>query len=279
MFYIIHLCITRVLTWTLSFVDPGLVKTKPHAWGRRSQDQREDPLVEPWLANPTTSADVSQPGDASSSLAAPSTISRSTFSPSHTGTLNDPTRHARFLHPPSGSPSSRQSFPVQQHPGSLSRHLSDPNIRSAVAAQPPSHYALTNPAKRRYPQWRQSHRQSFQYGLPSVLPSPSSASFSADRRPSTAGSAASSSCWEQWDTRAESLQEVTGVLPTQDLPPIAPGDHNTSPVESSGLDDPLLPHDAPQNRLHSPGSSSLVPIARSVVSEEEHESIPPDPSV
>jgi hypothetical protein len=47
-----------------------------------------------------------------------------------------------------------------------------------------------------------------------------------------------------------------------DLPPIAPGDHNTSPVEqypagfsnpfgvdsqprSSGLDDPLLPHDAP----------------------------------
>jgi transcription factor CON7 len=81
-----------------------------------------------------------------------------------------------------------------------------------------------------------------------------------------------------------------------DLPPIAPGDHNTSPVErypagfsnpfgvdsrprSSGLDDPLLPHDAPQNRLHSPGSSSLVPIARSVVSEEEHESVPPDPSV
>ncbi|KAH9955217.1 hypothetical protein BGW80DRAFT_1467189 [Lactifluus volemus] len=235
MFYIIHLCITRVLTWTLSFVDPGLVKTKPHAWGRRSQDQREDPLVEPWLANPTTSADVSQPGDASSSLAAPSTISRSTFSPSHTGTLNDPTRHARFLHPPSGSPSSRQSFPVHTP---------------------------------RYPQRRQSHRQSFQHGLPSVLPSPSSASFSADRRPSTAGSAASSSCWEQWDTRAELLQEVTGVLPTQDSRP-----------RSSGLDDPLLPHDAPQNRLHSPGSSSLVPIACSVVSEEEHESIPPDPSV
>jgi hypothetical protein len=180
-----------------------------------SQDQREDPLVEPWLPNPATSADVSQPDDASSSLAAPSTISRSTFSPSHTATLNDPTRHARFLHPPSGSPSSRQSFPVQQHPGSLSRHLSDPNIRSAVAAQPPSHYALTNPAEQRYPQRRQSHRQSFQHGLPSVLPSPSSASFSADRRPSTAGSAASSSCWEQRDTRAESLQEVTGVPPTQ----------------------------------------------------------------
>ena len=48
---------------------------------------------------------------------------------------------------------------------------------------------------------------------------------------------------------------------------------------SSGLDDPLLPHDAPQSRLHSPGSSSLVPIARPVLSEEEHESVPPDPSV
>jgi hypothetical protein len=177
-----------------------------------SQDQREDPLVESWLPTHPTSADLSQPDDASTSLAAPSTITRSTFSPSHN--LNDPTRHPRFLHTTSGSPSSRQSFPAQQHPGSLSRHLSDPNIRSTVA-QPPSHYPLT---EQRYPSRRQSHRQSFQHGLTPVLPSPSSASFSADRRPSTAGSATSSS-WEHRDTRAESLQEVTGVPPTQGAHP------------------------------------------------------------
>ena len=43
--------------------------------------------------------------------------------------------------------------------------------------------------------------------------------------------------------------------------------------------DPLLPPETVQNRLHSPGSSSLVPIARPVASEEEHETIHPDPSV
>ena len=202
-----------------NYVHTTLPSQPPFSMYSSSQDQREDPLVEPWLP---TSADVSQPADASSSLAAPSTISRSTFSPSHTvsssATLNDPTRHARFLHPPSGSPSSRPSFPAQQqHPGSLSRHLSDPNIRSAVA-QSPTHYALSNPAEQRYPQRRQSHRQSFQHGVTPVLPSPSSASFPADRRPSTAGSATSSS-WEHRDALAESLQEVTGVPPSQGAHP------------------------------------------------------------
>jgi transcription factor CON7 len=82
-----------------------------------------------------------------------------------------------------------------------------------------------------------------------------------------------------------------------DLPPIAAGDHNPSPVErypgfsnpfgdnvadarprSAGFvgADSLLPGAA--NRLHSPGSSSLVPIARPVVGEEDHE-VPHDPSV
>ncbi|KAH8976822.1 hypothetical protein EDB92DRAFT_1798067 [Lactarius akahatsu] len=45
-----------------------------------------------------------------------------------------------------------------------------------------------------------------------------------------------------------------------------------------GAADPILPESI-QSRLHSPGFSSLVPIARSAASEEEHDSSPPDPSV
>jgi len=141
-----------------------------------SHDQREQSLVDPWLPSPAgASADVSHPAD---------TVPKSTYSPP----LHDP----RFHHSPAGSPSARhQSFPSQEHPASLNRHLSEPNIRS-VAAQPAPHHPLSR---------RPQHRQSFQHNVTPVIPSPSSASFSVDRRPSTAGSAASSG-WEQ---------EVTGV--------------------------------------------------------------------
>ena len=187
-----------------------------------SHDQREGPLVGPWLPSaPGASADVSQPPDPSST-----TASRSTYSPSHPvstiAPLPDPSRHARFHHTPTGSPSPRhQSFSSQHHhhhPGSLNRHVSEPNIRS-VAIQPASHYSLSSATEARYQQQQrrrrqQQHRQSFQHSVTPVLPSPTSASFSADRRPSTAGSA--SSGWEPRGDFAEPpLQGVTSVTPTQ----------------------------------------------------------------
>ena len=165
-------------------------------------DQREE--VEPWLPSPAGAS----PDDVSS------TLSKSTYSPSNP--LNDPSRHPRFVHTPGGSPSARhQSFPSQQ---SLNRHVSEPNIR--VAAQPAPHYPSSNPTtETRYQQQQQrrpQHRQSFQHSVTPAIPSPSSASFSVDRRPSTASSVASSS-WElepRGDIRTEPLPEVTAVTPS-----------------------------------------------------------------
>ncbi|KAH9053630.1 hypothetical protein EDB87DRAFT_1650846 [Lactarius vividus] len=242
-------------------------------------DQRDNSLVDPWLSTPA-SAGVSQPADSASH-----TISRSTYSSPHPSStsLDDPTRHARFLHTASGSSSARQSFSSHQPPVSLNRHLSEPNIR-AVTQQSGHNYPLPTVTEQRYQQERRQHH-SFQHG---VLPSPSSATFSVDRRPSTAGSAASSG-WDRRDVRAEPLQEVA---PVQDLPPITSGYHHTSPdsrypptfsnpfndnigdgrPRSSGFGaDPIHPPESTQSRL--------VPIARSVASEEEHDSSPPDPSV
>jgi transcription factor CON7 len=290
-----------------------------------SQDQRNESLVDSWLPSTAgSSADVSHPADASSTLAAPSAISSKSnnYSPSHTATTahNDQTRHARFHHTPGGSPSDRhQSFSSQHHPSSLNRHLSEPNIRAA-ATQPPPHYPFSHATEARYPQQqrRPPHRQSFQHGVTPVLLSPGSASVSADRRPSTAGSAASSS----WESRgAESLQGITAATQTHgahaslesssillndlpfpclpDLPPIAAGDQNTSPVEryppmyanpfgdhnfadarprSSGIVGADSLHSGTAHpRLHSP-ASSLVPVARHG-SEEEHDIVTVDPAI
>ena len=162
-----------------------------------SQDQRD--IVDPWL--PT-------------SASADSSLPRS-YSPPHSASasvpLDDPTRHARFLHTPSSSSSARQSFSSHQPPVSISRHLSEPNIR-AVAAQSGHNYPIPTVAEQRYQQHHERRqRQSFQHG---VLPSPSSATFSVDRRPSTAGSATSSG-WERRDVRAEPIQEITAVSPAQ----------------------------------------------------------------
>jgi hypothetical protein len=201
-----------------NYVHTTLPSQPPFAMYSSSlHDQREESLVDPWLPSAAgASADVSQPTEISS------TLPKSTYSPSHTVSsstpLNDPTRHPRFVHTPGGSPSARhQSFSSQQHPTSLNRHLSEPNIRS-VAAQPAPHYPLSNPTETRYQQQqrRPQHRRSFQQSVTPAIPSPSSASFSVDRRPSTAGSAASSG-WElepRGDIRAEPLQEVTGVTPS-----------------------------------------------------------------
>jgi hypothetical protein len=137
-----------------------------------SQDQRKEPLVNSLLP-----------------------VAGLPYTMGLSAALHDSMDNTHFLHTPSsGSPSSQQSFSSQQHPGSLSRRLSEPNIRS-VAAQPTSHIS---------------------------------------------------------DTRHRS-----------------PGFVGTGP---------LFPPETAQNRLHSPGSSSLVSIARPVVSEEEHETIPPDSS-
>ena len=283
-----------------------------------SQDQRDSSLVEPWLPAPA-SAGVSQAADPSLP-AASNTISRPTYSPPHSASsstpLDDPTRHTRFLHTASGSSSARQSF-SHQPPVSLSRHLSEPNIR-AVAAQSGHNYPLPTVTEQRYQQQERRQHQSFQHG---VLPSPSSASFSVDHRPSTAGSATSSG-WERRDVRAEPIQEGTAVNPAQgthtslccdprrssmnvplsDLPPITSGYHHPASPDlrypptfsnpfndgipdgrprSSGFGaaDPLLPPESTQSRLHSPGFSSLVPVSRPAVPEEEHDASPPDPSV
>jgi hypothetical protein len=207
--------------------------------------------------------------------------------PSSTTHLNDSTHHARFLHTPGGSPSARhQSLPPQQHAASLNRRRSEPDIRS-VAAQPAPHHPISKATRMHYQQrqWRQQHRQSFDSVTP---PSP------ADRRPSTAGSAASSGGEPRGDIRTESLQDVTAVAPTQGLPPITIGDQNASLVERyhSAFSNPFSEHnvatrsrssgvfgvDTAQARLHSP-ASSLVPIARPVASDEEQDAVPPDPSV
>ena len=86
-------------------------------------------------------------------------------------------------------------------------------------------------------------------------------------------------------------------FPLSDLPPITSGYHHPSPdmrypptfsnpfndsiadgrPRSSGFvaADPLLPSEPTQ----SPGFSSLVPVPRPVVPDEEHDAAPPDPSV
>ena len=172
-----------------------------------SHDQRDNSLVEPWLPAPASAA-VSQSAD--SSLPAASRPYSPPHSASSSAPLDDPTR-PRFLHTPGGSSSARQSFSSHhQPPVSLSRHLSEPNIR-AVAAQSGHNYPLPTVTEQRYQQQERRQHQSFQHG---VLPSPSSASFSVDRRPSTAGSATSSG-WERRDVRAEPIQEVTAVSSAQ----------------------------------------------------------------
>ena len=203
--------------------------------------------------------------------------------PSSITPLDDSTHHARFLHTPGGSPSVRhQSFPPKQHAASLSRHRSYPNIR-LVAAQPEALRCPSSNATEIRHQQRQQRRQSFH----SVTPS-----SPADRRPSTAGSAASSG----GEPRGEAPQEVTAVTPSQYLPPITAGDRNASP-DHSAFSDPFSEHnvatrsrssrivgvdtlhsETARTRMHSP-ASSLVPIARSVASEEEDDAVPPDPAV
>ena len=171
-----------------------------------SRDQRD-----PWPPSAASaSADLSQPAD----------IIKSTYSPSHavgfTTPLNDPPRHARFVYKNGGGPSAHQchhqSFPSQRHPTSPSWHLSEPNTRSVIAQSAHCH-PLLNATEACY-QRLQQHRQSFQHSVSPVMPSPSSASPSADRRPSTVGSVASFGWEPLGDICAEPSQEVRDVIPT-----------------------------------------------------------------
>lgn len=124
-----------------------------------------------------------------------------------TPALNDTTYSPLFDHTPDGSPSScQQSFHSRQHLGSLNRGLPESNKRS-MAAQDPLHEPFPNAAKTRHPRRRHS--------LGSVLPSPSSASDSADRRPSTADSTVSSGWEPQVDTLAELFEGKMTVTSTQ----------------------------------------------------------------
>ena len=287
-------------------------------------NQCEKAPVDSWLPSAAgASADVSQPADTSS------TLSRSTYFPSHavspTTPFNDlmahDAHHVRSLHTPSGSPSThQQSFPSQEHPASLRRHLSEPNIQS-VAAQHALHYPISNATETRYhrQRQRQQHRPSFRLSVTPVIPSPRSVSFSVDRSPSTAFSAASSGWDPRADTCVEPLQEITAVTPTHslhasiwilvdpskwpsllDLPPIIAGDQITSSVGPchSAFSNPFSEHvlatrstslgvvdvDPP---LHSETAqtwlhsppSSLVSIARPEAPEKEHNAVTPDPSV
>ena len=166
------------------------------------QDRREK---DPGSAGPDTEADVN---------ADRLSISKSlrcslSHAASSTTLLNDPTHHARGR-TPCGIPSARhQSFPSQRHPASLSRHHSEPNMRS-IAAPSGQYRPLLNATETCY-QRLQRHRQNFQHGVTPIVLSPSSASFSAC--PSTAGSVASSGWEPRGDFRAEPSQE-RAVTPT-----------------------------------------------------------------
>ncbi|KAH9164709.1 hypothetical protein EDB89DRAFT_1911974 [Lactarius sanguifluus] len=171
--------------------------------------------------------------------------------------------------------------PLHQPPISLNRHLSEPNIW--VDTQQSGHnYALPNcdrtmlstgtEATSQFPAW---HFTLAEFCDPSLG-------------------------WDRRDVRAEPIQDVTPVQDS-DLPPIMSGYHHTSlgsrypstfsnpfndnigdgqPRSSGfGAADPTILPESIQSHLHDPGFSSLVPIARSAVSEEEHDSSPPDPSV
>ncbi|KAH9984861.1 hypothetical protein BJV77DRAFT_1088683 [Russula vinacea] len=247
-------------------------------------NQCEKAPVDSWLPSAAgASADVSQPADTSS------TLSRSTYFPSHavspTTPFNDLMAHDAH----------------HEHPASLRRHLSEPNIQS-VAAQHALHYPISNATETRYhrQRQRQQHCPSFRLSVTPVIPSPRSVSFSVDRSPSTAFSAASSGWDPRADTCVEPLQEITAVTPTHDLPPIIAGDQITSSVgpchsafsnpfsehdlatRSTSLSvvdvDPPLHSETAQTWLHSP-PSSLVSIARPEAPEKEHNAVTPDPSV
>ena len=125
---------------------------------------------------------------------------------SSTTPLNDPTHHARAC-TPCGIPS--RSFASQRHPASLSRHHSEPSIRS-IAVPSGQYRPLLNATETCYRRL-QEPRRSFQHGVTPIVLSPSSASFSA--RLSTAGSVAGSGWESRGDFRAEPSQE-RAVTPT-----------------------------------------------------------------
>jgi len=131
-----------------------------------------------------------------SSPVQPSVISRSNYSPSPP--LSGATRFPLIDHSPKWSPPSCQQSP-RQYLGSLNRHLSEPDMRS-MAAQDPLYETQARHRRRR----RRNSSSSF-------LPSPGSGSGSGtgSRRPSTAGSTASSGC--RRGIFAESLQPTLGA--------------------------------------------------------------------
>jgi hypothetical protein len=177
------------------------LSSQPFSMCSSTQDRREK---DPGTVGPNADADDKAPSISNSKSLR--------CSPSHavssTTPLNDP-HHAR-VRTPCGIPSAcHQSFPSQRHPASLSRHHSEPNMRSTAA--PSGQYRpLLNATETCY-QRLQRHRRNFLPGVTPIVLSPSSASFSAS--PSTAGSVASSGWEPRGDFRAEPSQE-RAVTPT-----------------------------------------------------------------
>lgn len=144
-----------------------------------SQHHQHESLEDPWLMLPSP---YSLPDSFHlSELYRP--ISRFHYSPSPPN--SGATRLPLIDHSPEWSPPSCQQSP-RQYLGSLNRHLSEPNMRSMAAQdsfQPPPLFET-----------RGRHRRRRRHSSSSFLPSPGSASGSGGRRPSTAGSTASSGC-------------------------------------------------------------------------------------
>ncbi|KAH9983353.1 hypothetical protein BJV77DRAFT_966892 [Russula vinacea] len=203
-------------------------------------NQCEKAPVDSWLPSAAgASADVSQPADTSS------TLSRSTYFPSHavspTTPFNDLMAHDAH----------------HEHPASLRRHLSEPNIQS-VAAQHALHYPISNATETRYhrQRQRQQHCPSFRLSVTPVIPSPRFAS----------------------NYRRDQITSSVGPCHSAFSNPFSEHDLATRSTSLSVVDvDPPLHSETAQTWLHSP-PSSLVSIARPEAPEKEHNAVTPDPS-
>ena len=178
------------------------LSSQPFSMCSSTQDRREK---DPVTVGPNADADDRASISNSKSLRCSLSHAVSSTTP-----LNDP-HHAR-VRTPCGIPSAcHQSFPSQRHPASLSRHHSEPNMRS-IAVPSGQYRPLLNATETCY-QRLQRHRQNFQHGVTPIVLSPSSASFSAS--PSTAGSVASSGWVPRGDFRVEpSLERSVTPTPT-----------------------------------------------------------------
>jgi hypothetical protein len=154
------------------------------------QDRRKQPLVDSGCQRlPMIGLDASHPSDISSNLTVSTTISQSPYSASRTPNTGTPTRdliRPEFgLHARSDSlPSREQSFPPQRRRVLLTRHHSDPIIRTVPVQTEPSSPFFWSSATETQNQRKQ--QRSSHHGISTrILPSHSQ-TVSADRASSIA---------------------------------------------------------------------------------------------